>query len=725
MDEIPEGLDDLLKDILGEDSKSSGGSSSLAIIPKKKKKKTKTESVDVDERILRILDLEDVSDIDYDTYKTLLREKMAASRMSGDTGFSTEETEILTNEYKRVKNKTGRFKPKEKKVSKEKFFSESALKVSKTKREKQRRTRVAQDKLRKIQDSAEENLKEESQEESQAEKFIKTVIAPSLEKIEKNLSAILETLTKQFEIEKKQSEKEKIVSENIKRSEREKTLEKQSQSNIGSTIKRVTKPVQGIFDSILNFFKNVLLGSAVMMVIDLINNPAKVLQPIIDFTNGIIDFVNNLLAKAINVIFSPFNYVVSQLWKGLDQIENAINTVLQFLGQQPLNNIDPNNPPTIKVDPKTFKPIPNITNPFGQPVQGMEGGGLVSSMTGSRISGMGKDTQLVALSPGEIVMSNKAGDMYGRDNLLAANAAAGGTNKPKRGKILGYEGGGMVGGYGINRVNRGSLGTPTMGLASKGIILVPGHYGYGGGTPGATRGGLSRKHGMAVGWDEYIANKMIAQSVVEQVKALNPGINIQFYEKPGGFSNSNQGLRDAISHYKELEGKGYEVIEIHHDAYGSQGAGAGLLGSYTNYSALDRRLAEIGGSFGFGYKGRFTEGYGMNRAGISMFEVAKLEGDYEQSLIAGDQGAIKAGSAPLVKAISEVYGSQVASPRIPSPPSGGSTEVIVAPAPVSTGSQSNSNSASVANQKKLPVISAIDSNNTEMIVVKSIYNIVG
>ena len=59
----------------------------------------------IDEEILRLLGLEDVSDLDYDEYKTLLKERMAAGRMPGND-IPSEDTERLTEEFKRVKNPT-------------------------------------------------------------------------------------------------------------------------------------------------------------------------------------------------------------------------------------------------------------------------------------------------------------------------------------------------------------------------------------------------------------------------------------------------------------------------------------------------------------------------------------------------------------------------------------------------------------------------------------------
>lgn len=356
----------------------------------------------------------------------------------------------------------------------------------------------------------------------------------------------------------------------------------------------------------------------------------------------------------------------------------------------------------------------------------MSGGG-VDKNTGLKISGFGKDTQLTALSPGEVVFSNPAGDFWGRDNLLAMNAMGGGDNTPKIGKlgISAMSGGGLVFGggspvgqdmlqkqldkkYGISRV-RNSIAKVKSGNAPKGIIVVPGHT-YGGETPGATG-----KMG------ELKANKVMAQFIVKQVKQKDPKIPIQYLEKM--FPDSDDGLKQAIEYYKGLESQGYEVLEIHHDAFGPDGMGAGLLGSYTNFSKLDSALASNVGSFGAGYKGRFKEGYGMNRGGISMIELAKLEGQYEQGLLKGDVGAKQAAGNPVIQAILDVYGGTK-----PTPPSPPTTRPVIAPLPIPTGTSSRSSipsSSASANQAQVPSFSSDDPNNSHLLVVKSIYNLVG
>lgn len=87
---------------------------------------------------------------------------------------------------------------------------------------------------------------------------------------------------------------------------------------------------------------------------------------------------------------------------------------------------------------KRSKPI-RSTN-----IQGFNKGGKITPSTGEKITGMGADTQLIAAQPGEVVMSKKATDYWGLENLLDMNKIGGGTNIPKEGSIDGFTGGGRV-----------------------------------------------------------------------------------------------------------------------------------------------------------------------------------------------------------------------------------------------------------------------------------------
>ena len=49
------------------------------------------------------LGIDDPTDIDFDTYRTLLKEKIAAARMAGPAVMDSGDISYLTNEYSRIK----------------------------------------------------------------------------------------------------------------------------------------------------------------------------------------------------------------------------------------------------------------------------------------------------------------------------------------------------------------------------------------------------------------------------------------------------------------------------------------------------------------------------------------------------------------------------------------------------------------------------------------------
>ena len=713
---------------------------------KKKEEEDTKDLEEIDQEILDILGLDKFDlEMDPEEYRTLLLEKIQANKQKGQDSSNAK----LANERKRVRGSGKKYTAKKKKTVKPSNF------VGKDTTKKEEPQKIQKDKLLPSAgqtggsmqgediDARIEEVKAEIEEDTK-QKLLP--LSQSLDDIAKTLEGILNTNQKKLEIEKQAARDAAKKEETAGFKDKEAELEKSDDGKKDvEKLEKDLKPARSIFDMILDFFKNILLGTVITNLIDIFQNPAKFLGGLTNFLNDFINFANGIIQQVSQFIFAPFNAVITAINAALNELEYALAQIANIIPGVPTPKF-PDIPPLALPNLPTIPPNA-LANLLGVQQQTGGGevmpdgmsffeGGAIDNLSGMKIKGMGKDTQLIAAQPGEVMMSRKAVDMFGADTLLGMNAAAGGTNKPKYGKVPGFSEGGMID---IRRATSRDVGSPTMGTASKGVIIVPGHYGYGGGTPGNTSG-LSKQAGMASGWDEYLANVMIGKEVVKQVKALNPAIPIQFYEKPGGFENSNRGLANAIAHYKDLEAQGYEVIELHHDEPRGRG---GLLGSYTNYSSLDKRLAELGGNFGFGYKGRFQTGYGMNKGGISMFEVAPLGGEYEQGLISGDKNATLAGAAPLVQAITEVYGGnrQSPTPEISqttpqasvtrtkvdisvAPPQSQNTGAATQVVPVQQGN-GQLNSAAASAQGKVPNFGAEDGGNFDLIVVKSIYNIVG
>ena len=517
MGEIPEGLDDLLNEIRG-------GTGSTSTIPAPDtKKEQKLVEEDIDPRILVMLGLEFTKDIDYGTYKTLLKEKMIAGRMT-ESQMPTEEIELITDEFKRIKGSEGRFVIKGQKINFDSFVGKAKEKVKTKETKKEEKPdfglRALPPALKSVEDIADDEKEAEIKEEDDGAK-VANLLSPTLNSLQKNMESIYDTLNKQYLLGQKKEDDSDKQEQKQKRKSKEAKLEKgggkSKEKDVG---KKVVKPVKGLFDMFGDFFKNILLGGAVAFLLNVLKDPAKMLQPFVDSLNSVVEFMNGLI-RAVNAFTNEFNFfvlnpinefIIAPIHGALNFIEDRINDALALFGQDPLENIPDQAPkleiPDIPEIPK-FDPFKKEKSEGGAPpVQALSGGGQViniqnnnvnksysaggsktnnviksyksgglitnssdnsktnnviksyasggsiNNSSGINITGAGVDTQLIAAQPGEIVMSTGAVQKYGANNLLAMNSAGGGTNKPKTvSGIQGFSGGGIV-----NPLPGGSVG---------------------------------------------------------------------------------------------------------------------------------------------------------------------------------------------------------------------------------------------------------------------------
>ena len=301
-------------------------------------------------------------------------------------------------------------------------------------------------------------------------------VASSLSKIENSLENILGNLTNQQKLQNKDSEKGRVSGEKEKKKEREEKSENAIFKKLGDGAKKIASPLGGIFDAIKKFFMAILGGIVSLGLIDLFTDPKKFFR---NLANGVIDFFNGVIRINIQYCDKPINAFINTLNESIfDKFANDVNKALDaidFLDVIPQI-------PSLNVPLIPLLQIPRIPPPKEEPevepmkVAGMDGGGRVTTNTGNKISSMGSDTQLVALTPGEVVMSKKAVDAYGADTLLGMNADAGGTNKPKMGMVPGYQDGGMVGGSKydglLSFISKGEGGYNSMNQGTQGDSIV-------------------------------------------------------------------------------------------------------------------------------------------------------------------------------------------------------------------------------------------------------------
>ena len=465
----PDELDDLLASIRAE----AKNESALALYEGTREEDLVSE--DVDERVLRILGLDEVFDIDYGTYLTLLREKLAEARMV-DKKISTEESMLLSDEFKRVRGNVGRFRIRRKKITSENLGVTGPIRVSTEKFYLTSKAVIPQPATPVTESS--EDIKD----------------------ISEAIDKILKSLTDQNKLTKKKADEERKSDEQRRRTKRESELEKPIQK-AAALVKKIVAPFQSILDRIMRFIQFTLLGYFVDKVLKWFADPenARKIKVLGRFLK---DWWPALLT-AYGLFATPFGLFVRSTLKLL---RGFIPQMARFMLAHPIvfgaaaagagayaasQMNEQRRKEFKKTDPSIVLPeetaktgktpgVPQLQQEqmlqrgFGGAFSNggrikrrsffgggavdrivdvndiaFDGGGGINDDSGLRITGAGPDTQLIAAQPGEVMISKKAVDKYGANFFLGLNKRAGGTNIPRMvNNIQLAQGGGMVGGFG-------------------------------------------------------------------------------------------------------------------------------------------------------------------------------------------------------------------------------------------------------------------------------------
>ena len=229
--------------------------------------------------------------------------------------------------------------------------------------------------LRALSQISPEDIKGEEGKSDEIEK-LKSFLVPAFSKIEGHLQSILDTFQDESQLSEKQDRKDDILEEKSAKKGREAELEGKGKPKIVDKAAKAVKPAKGLFDIISGFVKNVLMGGALLGLVNILENPKKILKPIIGVVNGIVGFLNQVLKVLFGTILMPINALISGFNLGFKAIFGAINTVLGWFKQEPLEpwKIDKLEPPQIPTIP-----LPGEPKQEPLPVQKAQGGGEIGA----------------------------------------------------------------------------------------------------------------------------------------------------------------------------------------------------------------------------------------------------------------------------------------------------------------------------------------------------------
>ena len=511
--------------------------------------------------------------------------------------------------------------------------------------------------------------KEPKEKKDELKDFLLNVLQPSLTKIEENLGKILGNFDNQIELEKEKQDDLRVSEDIAGDKAREDKLEKPKGKGMLKTgFDKAIKPVTGMMDMVMNFFKNVLLGGAVMGLLNILENPDVILKPLKGFANGLID-LGNALIKGINrFVLGPINFVFQGLLDGLQFILNPIGMLMRIfkIGEPqdlPLDALRE------KLPPVQIPEIPKIE---------MEGGGEVPGM------GTG-DTVPAMLEPGEFVMSKGAVDQIGVGQLELMNAEGGGTNQPiMRGGTSYAKGGGSIGIKG-----RGNTGVMHMKDAD--------------GKPvGRTYSVISGKPGTG-----NISQEMRNSMPGEGYPMPDGTYKVHSFDEHGPLSGSLKGLGGWSAYIGSGDGnigkRSGMMIHSDIDPYGT----LGCIG------------VDLGGKMGTREEKNFLKAWSMSNPETITVDFGAPSGGTAQ-IGGGTRSATSDNS--LAKMSSSQSGSKVSPPPTPNGATDGLMAMAVGQSNSSGGLTSGNTIASQTGGKNF---SSVDVRNNSNIIVQSIYNLVG
>ena len=268
------------------------------------------------------------------------------------------------------------------------------------------------------------------------------------------VDSIYQTLQEQFKVQEDAQDDARVKSEEKDVKAAEKDLEKKGGLGLGKGLKdtaaKVFKPFMSIWDKFVNFFVAIVAGKVIMKALDWFGNPenASKVSSIFRFIKDWWPVLLGSLMWFLPGLLGPAGMVagtIALLMWGVPKILDAVKFVMDLPGQIARWITGKGDKDLEKAEEDA---VGEITKEIGQEDKGDEKPtgdkppvdakevvpeDKVKLNKGGEVPGQGStDTVPAMLTPGEFVMTKGAVSKYGLDTLEGMNAAAGGTNKPKK-----------------------------------------------------------------------------------------------------------------------------------------------------------------------------------------------------------------------------------------------------------------------------------------------------
>lgn len=422
----------------------------------------------IDERILKLLKLEDELEMSYGEYIRHLREALVAASLTKSI-YSSEEAQMLREEFLRVRrnNNDERFTIKVKKFTVNKSVPTSSKAVKFL--------------------TGKGGSKVQSQQVADKKGVVKSTLFDVVLKISESVNNIYQALVEQNNILSRSSESERRRRENLGRSARESALETGPNKLIEAT-KGILKPFQSIWDRIFRFLLFTILGRAFKKFLEWAKNPDNkkrlevlgrflkdffpaILGAYFLFATPLGKFIRTITGTIVKLTYRLAKFAIPKLLsftKAHPLAAIGVTAGLATLGAsmwagkesesliQKESEKTGRSPEQIKSETESAKR--SSFSMFGEGMSNVMGftrggvfSGLVTNKTGERVFGYGADTQYlpmedgsggVVVRPGEVVMNEQQQAQIFKDTGRHPLEYVPG---PKGGKVQKYASGGVIG----------------------------------------------------------------------------------------------------------------------------------------------------------------------------------------------------------------------------------------------------------------------------------------